>query len=460
MFNIPELVLKANNFKEFNSVQVKALKNELYKENLVVSSPTSSGKTIVAELSILESVLTNKRKAVYCCPLRALASEHFNDLKKKYSKELGIKMTVSTGDFDSKSKYLSSYDLIFSTYEKVESLIRHEAEWLKGIGLLVVDEIHEIDSSRGATLEILITKLRLINPKLKILALSATIPNSKDLADWLEAKLVSSDFRPVKLVEGVFFNNQLKFNHGLEKISLIKDELTSVVSDTLLKGKQALVFCNSRRNAESYAVKLSSLTRKFLKESDSMVLKKSSEKIKNVLEQPTEQCLKLANLSADGVGFHHAGLLSEQRHSLEGLFKLSHLKVLTSTPTLAAGVNLPAHTVIIPSLYRYSFNGMQEISVREYKQLAGRAGRPKYDSNGRAVTLGKSEMDADRIFSHYINGVIEETFSQLSLEPVLRTHLLSVIANNFVFDLKSLEDFFSKTLYFHQYGNLEALRDK
>ena len=121
-------VLKANSFKEFNPMQCSVLKKNWKEKNLVIASPTASGKTIIAEIATLHSIISKKQKVIYTCPLRALATEHYNDLKKKYSKQLGIRMALSTGDLDSSSKYLSNYDLIFTTYEKLDSLIRHRVE--------------------------------------------------------------------------------------------------------------------------------------------------------------------------------------------------------------------------------------------------------------------------------------------------------------------------------------------
>ncbi|MBI5872190.1 DEAD/DEAH box helicase [archaeon] len=211
MVNIEQLVLSANNFLDFNEVQKKALKKHWNSKNLVISSPTASGKTIIAELCALNSILEKKRKVVYTCPLRALASEHFNDWKAKYSKGQKIRMALSTGDFDSSSNYLQNYDLIFTTFEKLDSLLRHNAEWLSSIGLLIIDEIHELDSERGPCIEMVASKLRQLNPKVQILALSATIPNSRQIAKWLNAELVESNYRPVKLKEGVYFNEAIHF---------------------------------------------------------------------------------------------------------------------------------------------------------------------------------------------------------------------------------------------------------
>ncbi len=455
-----ELVKKHNAFESFNPMQEKAVAAGLADNSIVVSSPTASGKTVVAEIAALNCILQKRRKVVYTCPLRALASEHYNDFREKYSKELSIKAVLSTGDFDSSGKYLSSNDVIFTTFEKLNSLLNHRAEWLSSIGLLVVDEIHNLGSDRGPTIEMVLTKLRFLNKNLQVLGLSATIPNSKEISKWLGAKLVESDYRPIELREGVFLDGELFFEKDATSIVQHQDELSSIALDTLSRGKQALFFLNTRKRSEATAKKLASLTSERLSQQEKNVLENASEKILSALEIPTEQCRTLASLVKQGVCFHNAGLLEKQRRLVEGLFKKSYLKFICSTPTLSAGINMPAFRVVMPSPYRYSGFGMERIPVSEWKQVAGRAGRPKYDSSGEAILIAKTEFEKDDYFDYFINGEIENVESRLASESQLRFHMLSIIASDFVFDLESAEKFFSGTFYGSQSGNLSELFEK
>ncbi|MCH7902239.1 DEAD/DEAH box helicase [archaeon] len=457
---IPDIVKHSNGFDSFNPMQEKALKAGVLEKSLIVSSPTASGKTVLAELGALQSILVNGKKVVYTCPLRALASEHSNDFKKKYSKEFNIKSVLSTGDFDSSGKYLSSKDIIFTTYEKLNSLLNHNTDWLSSIGLLVIDEIHSLGNNRGTTLEMLITKLRFLNPQLKLLGLSATIPNAKELSQWLKADLVESDYRPVELKEGVFYNGAIDFQKDKEEIFLQTDPITSIAINTLEKQKQSLIFTNTRKTSESTAKKLAKITERKLTEKEKEVLEAASEKILNVLELPTEQCKTIAGLVKQGVCFHNAGLLQEQRVIIEDLFKKGNLKFIAATPTLADGVNLPAYRVIIQSPYRYTGFGMERIPISEYKQMSGRAGRPKYDSEGQSILIAKTEFEKDDYFNYFINGDIENVDSKLGNDSQLRFHLLAVISTGFVFDLVSAEKFFSETFYAKQTGNLSTLFSK
>ncbi len=455
---IKSIVLERNNFEKFNPMQEAVLAKPWFSNNLVVCAPTASGKTIIAELCFLNCILNKGKKVIYTSPLKALASEHYKDWKKKYA-DLGIRIAISTGDFDSSSHYLSNYDLICTTNEKLDSLITHRASWLSNVGLLIVDEVHELSSSRGATLEAVVVKMRYILPELQIVALSATIPNASEIAEWLQAELVVSDYRPVKLMEGIYFKNTIYFS---EEIIELKgsDYVEAIVNDTLAMQKQVLFFMSTRKNAENLAKKAAPIVVKNLLPKEKISLKKLAEKVLNVLEQPTEQCKLLASLVEKGVAFHHAGLLAKQRELVEDSFREGRIKVLAATPTLALGVNLPAFRVVIPSLYRYSEYGMQRIPVSEYKQMAGRAGRPKYDSYGQAIIVARSDIEKDELWDVYIEGIPEDVNSAFAYMPILRMQTLAAIATHFIFDYNSLEEFFSKTFYCQQYGKLSALIEK
>ncbi len=446
---------------KFNPMQVAVLKKDWRNRSLVVSAPTASGKTLVAEMAALNCIINRKMKVVYTCPLRALASEHYSECKRKYGRELNVRMALSTGDLDSSSRYLQSHDLIFTTYEKLDSLIRHGADWLNSVGLLVVDEIHVLGSDRGPTLEVAVTKMRQMNPRMQALALSATIPNALEIAEWLQAELVESSFRPIPLQEGVYFNEEIRYKGGKREAIGGESALRALVEDTLLaKKKQAMLFANTRKRAEGIAKQLAGFVERNLNESEKTALKKESEKALNALEVPTEQCKRLSKLIASGVAFHHAGLLAKQRAVVENAFKSNKLKVISATPTLAYGVNLPSHTVVIPSLYRYTELGMQLIPVAEYKQLIGRCGRPKYDSDGRGIVIAKNDSEANELLEHYLHGAIEPVESRLGVEAVLRMHLLGLVASNFVFDLPSMRGFFRKTFYALLFADMQGLFEK
>ncbi len=454
-YNINELVLNANKFPSFNPMQEECVKKG-FDKSLVVSSPTASGKTVVAELFMLQTVLNENKKVIYTCPLRALASEHYNDFKRKYSKQDSkekIKFALATGDLDSNSSHLKSFDVILTTYEKLASLLRHKSEWLSSVGCIIVDEMHELDSDRGVVLEIALTQLRMQNPKIKVLGLSATIPNAKELSEWLKSELVESTFRPTKLKEGVHFDEVAEYNDS----TIDEGEIETIIEKNLANNKQILVFLSSRKKAEGFAKKIASLTKKFILPKDQISLNNSSEKVINALESPTEQCSSLAECIKFASAFHHAGLVGDQREEVENNFKEGKIKVLCSTTTLSAGVNTPADLVIIPSLYRFEKFGMELISVREYKQCVGRSGRPKFSSEGKSIVVASSQNQKELYIEKFVNGKVEQILSKLGIIPILRTHILALIACDYISDLKSSELFFESTLYAYQLQDMGEL---
>jgi helicase len=205
-------VLYREGISELRPAQRKSIGAGLLEgKNLLVCTPTASGKTLVAELAMLNNLLNHPgKKAVYIVPLKALASEKFRQFKKKYAHL--IKIALSIGDLDSDDPYLAAYDMIICTSEKFDSLIRHKAPWLSMISVVIIDEIHLLnDPSRGPTLEILITILRDKIKNLQLIGLSATIGNPGELADWLGAELVIDSWRPVKLSKGIFIEDRIEF---------------------------------------------------------------------------------------------------------------------------------------------------------------------------------------------------------------------------------------------------------
>ena len=191
--------------------QEKSIKKGLLKSrNLLVCTPTASGKTLIAELAALKSIIEGKGKTVYIVPLKALASEKYRDFKRRYDKI--AKIALSIGNIDSADPFLADYDLIVTTSEKLDSLIRHHVPWLTNIATVVVDEIHLLnDAERGPTLEILLTILKKLLKNAQIIGLSATIGNSEELAEWLQADLIVDDWRPVKLHKAICFDGKIEF---------------------------------------------------------------------------------------------------------------------------------------------------------------------------------------------------------------------------------------------------------
>ena len=233
---------------------------------------------------------------------------------------------------------------------------------------------------------------------------------------------------------------------------LTGDATINLALDTLRQGKQALVFVNTKRSAEKVAEEIA----KKIKASK-IELQQLSAEIKKVLSQPTSQCERLGFCAAKGIAFHHAGLVRGQRELIEEHFRKGTIKIICCTPTLAAGVDLPAYRAIIKDLMRYGHRGMDYIPVLEYLQMAGRAGRPKFDSYGEAIAIASSPGMKKAIQERYIKGEPEEILSKLAAEPILRTALLSLVASGFVSTEKEILDFFRKTFWAKQFGDFQHL---
>ncbi|NCC71052.1 DEAD/DEAH box helicase, partial [bacterium] len=424
-------ILEINKYEKLNPMQEIA-KEHIGKKTLI-TTPTASGKTTVFEMYMLDCLLNKKKKVIYISPLKALTNEHYQETKRKFSKELNIKVAISTGDLDSNSKFLENYDVLFLTYEKFDSILRREPFWIKEVGLLTIDEIHELGSNRGATLEVLLTQIKHNFKDIILLGLSATIKNSKEIADWLSAELVLSNYRPVPLETGVFYNDKIYFENreeNLETKAYKNLNLGSIIKDTLDKNKQAIVFCTSRKNASSFSKKYGNIIKDFVSEKEYLKLREISQEVLNTLESPTTQCQELSHSLLLGASFHHAGLVYKQRELIEDNFKKGIIKIIFATPTLAAGINLPAYRVIINNIYRFNEGKMTPIKVNEFMQMAGRAGRPKYDKSGQAIAVSLKENDVSKIYETYINGKPEDIESQLSKFIILRMHLLTMILIN------------------------------
>jgi len=427
----------------------------LENKNIMAAIPTASGKTLLAEFAMLKSIMDEKKpgKALYIVPLRALASEKYDRFRtfEAIAKSSGrmVSTGIATGDFDSRDDWLGQFDIIVATSEKVDSLLRNRSRWMEEITVVVADEVHLIDSpDRGPTLEIVLAKLRQINPGMQIIALSATIGNADEIAKWLNASLVVSEWRPIILKEGVFFGSAINFSDRSQREikERSRDAAISLVADTLAEGGQCLIFESSRKNTEGMASRVGTSISSLIPGETKEKLNLIAAEVRETSEVDTAR--KLALCIENGSAFHHAGLISEQRKLIEGGFRNGIIKVISATPTLAAGLNLPARRVIIKGYRRYDANfGLTPIPVLEYKQMAGRAGRPRLDPYGESVLIAKTYDELEELMQQYALAKVENIWSKLGSENALRTHILSTIATGFAQNMDELLAFMSGTFY-------------
>ena len=445
--DLPKKVIESLKEKGYGTLyppQAEAIPLALSGRNLVVAVPTASGKSLIGYIAAMKAVLENRQKVLYIVPLKALASEKRDDLEEFAN--LGFRTAMSTGDLDSEETWLKDADVIVATSEKADSLLRHGTQWMKDVGLVIADEIHMIhEPDRGPTLEVALTKMMIKNPALQVIALSATISNAIELAEWLNAELVKSDWRPTKLKEGVYLDWEIRFDDGTSHaVSESKDEIWSLISDAVTSGGQCLVFVNARRSTESLAVKYSKEMKKLtdvsLSDQETAMLEGESES--------TAIGRKLSLCVNNGIAFHHAGLTYKQRKCVEQAFKAGRIKCIVATPTLAAGVNIPARRVIVRDTKRFESNsGNTPIPVMEIKQMCGRAGRPRYDPYGEAILMAKSYDDYEHLMNDYVMCDSENIISKLGNEKILRSHILGLIATEDVRSEEGIVEFLKRTFY-------------
>lgn len=427
--------------KEFNPAQKAVIESGYLedKSNYIISIPTASGKTVLGILPALKTIL-NGGKAVYAAPLLSIQNEKVKEFK-SFEKH-GIKV----------GKHPSNSDLSVIVFESFDALTRFSWNVLREVDTLIIDEFHMIgEYSRGPTLESAITRAKIINPSLRIIALSATLKNIDEIEQWLDGKTVEHDYRPVPLnkevLDAEMFNTKNK-----------NDVIVKIVEKAIEDNSQALSFVSTRRFTESLATyvakKIDKKTTKEQKQKFKQVADKLLEVPKKKGSLPTTTCLKLAEAAEKGVVFHHAGLFNEQKEIIEDEFRNGNILMITATPSLMYGVNLPSKYVVIRDHTRWTSNGPASIPVFDYEQMSGRAGRPQYDDVGYSYLVAKTMDEAFDLEARYVNGEIELTNSKLiDNKDAIYKQIIAQIASSLSKNLDDLNDFFGKTLYGFQMKN-------
>ncbi|MEZ0290604.1 MAG: DEAD/DEAH box helicase [Sulfolobales archaeon] len=452
--DIPSVVRSVvkRRFSYLTPPQAEAIRRGLFSDkNMLIATPTASGKTLIAYMSLLYAS-SRGFKSIYTTPLKALASEKYDEVR-ELAGEIGLRVGISTGDYDNPGEELEKYDILVTTYERLDSILRLRPEWLNKVKTIVIDEIHLLgDSDRGPVIEMIITRSKRMN--IQIIGLSATIGNPEDIGGWIGAEVVRCNWRPVPLIEGYYDKKRGKiyFKDGREE-DVIGDLVSHVVSRAVKDNYQLLIFRQSRREAESLAIKIASelglLATKIPRSEISEAINMLNQEVSSRVEREM-----LSKLFTKGVSFHHAGLSLEARRVIEKSFREGFLKVVVATPTLAAGVNLPARRVVIYT-YRYERGYYEPISVMEYKQMCGRAGRPQYDPYGEAIIADLDPDTAER----YITSEPEEILSSLNNERSLRIHILALLASKYASSIEELADIMMNTFYTYKNMRGSFVRD-
>jgi len=434
--------------------------------DVVAAVPTASGKTFVAQLALL----TADGPGLYVCPLRALAREKYET----FAALPGVDVGISTGDFDATGEALAGNDVVVATSEKVDSAIRNGASWIDELACVVVDEVHLLGAKRrGPTLEVTLATLRRRNPDLQTVALSATVDNPDAIAGWLDAALVESEWRPVDLRTGVAVGGAVDFDDGTNlSVDVDRDEAeaddegggdggpdeadepdptevtAALVADAVADGGQCLAFVRSRREAVDLAERLAEdglAAELGIEDAAAAAAEEATDVDGTLTGRQLADCLRA------GVAFHHAGLRSGHRGVVESAFRERDVACICATPTLAAGVNVPARRVVVRDQRRYGEGGMAWIPTLEVHQMCGRAGRPGLDPHGEAVLVADADT-REAVHERYVEGEPEAVESQLADPGSLRTHVLAAVATDFAATESEILDVFEGTFYARETG--------
>ncbi|KAJ5898809.1 hypothetical protein N7495_003553 [Penicillium taxi] len=436
-------------FPLFNAIQSKCFLS-VYNtnNNLVLSAPTGSGKTVIMELAVcrlLNTLKDERFKVVYQAPTKSLCAERFRDWNSKFA-ALNLKCAELTGDTDyTHLRNVQSSQIIITTPEKWDSMTRKWKDHMRLmqlVKLFLVDEVHILKESRGATLEAVVSRMKTIGSNVRFVALSATIPNSEDIATWLGKDATNQhvpahrehfgeDFRPVKLQKFVYGYQSNVNDFAFDKV--LSSKLLDHVAAHSCK-KPIMIFCCTRNSTVA--------TAKILANSWSMTNPPS--RVWKGPGRPIEVHNEDLNTTIpSGVAFHHAGLSIGDRNAVEKGFRDGHINVICCTSTLAVGVNLPCHLVIIKNTVGWQEGQCKEYSDLEMMQMLGRAGRPQFDDSAVAVILTKRER-----VSRYEKLVSGSESLESCLHLNLIDHLNAEIGLGHITNLESATKWLAGTFLF------------
>ncbi len=456
---------------KLRDIQKEAIKKGLFfRKSFLICAPSGSGKTLIGELCAVNNIFQNYGKSFYLVPFKALATEKFRYFKRCYER-FGIKVELSIGDYEVDDSKIAKADIIITTYEKCDSILRNfnDKNWIFDISTIIIDEIHIIgESDRGPRLESLIVRLNefLHNPQ--IIGLSATIANPEFFNSWLSSlgnitTLIKSNTRPVPL----YYKIEISQN----KDSAIK----RIVRSTLKKKGQVLIFLNRRRSTQQEAEALKNIVAKHLEENELRVCKALEKRLSSIKGGHRD----LRKVIRSGIAFHHAGLLPKERRIIEDNFRKRLIKVICCTTTLSAGINTPARVVILKDYKKYitsghnikNFSGYFEngdgfsyfkpFSANEVFQILGRAGRPGLDLVGHGIILVRNMEEKVWVENQFFQGHTLQKLlpryndlkSGLNKVNTLKEQVLLRVyeAKRITFD--KLKQFFEKTYFWYSIKN-------
>nr|XP_018669768.1 activating signal cointegrator 1 complex subunit 3 [Ciona intestinalis] len=440
------------NFSHFNPIQTQIFHCIYHHDtNVLIGAPTGSGKTVAAELAIFRMLRTQPgAKAVYVAPLKALVRERMKDWEKRLKHKLGLKLVELTGDIAPDMRAVARADVIITTPEKWDGVSRswNTRGYVRKVSLLIIDEIHLLGQDRGPVLEVIVSRTNFISSHtekaVRVVGLSTALANARDLADWLGIKQMGLfNFRPsVRPVPMEVHIQGFSGKHYCPRMASMNKTCFQAIQ-THSPTKPVLIFVSSRRQTRLTALDLIAHLGGENDPKQWMHMDEwEMEELTHMVRDPN---LRLT--LAFGIGLHHAGLMERDRSLVEKLFSEQKIQSLIATSTLAWGVNLPAHLVIVKGT-EY-FDGKQgryeDFPITDVLQMMGRAGRPQYDDKAVAVIL---VHDVKKAF--YKKFLYEPFPVESSLLQVIDDHLNAEIVAGTISNKQEAMDYLTWTYFFRR----------
>ena len=423
-------------------------------DSILVSAPTSSGKTFVGEMAAANAV-ANRGKAIYLVPLKALATEKFETFRERYGPQ-GTKVVISTRDYREYDEAIENqqFDIAVVVYEKMQQLLTRKVQPLHGVGLVVADEIQMLaDPERGADLEVLLTRLRLSKVPFQFLGLTAVLRNNDLLSRWLGARFLEHYERPVELRRGILYQGEFAYEtynshiHGAEPLpGAAEGPAWKIMMSTALglaaKGEQSLIFLSDKNSTRNMATRAA-------EEFNGAPAVEAIEELRSLEETRSRDML--IECLQNGIAFHNADLCIEERSVVERYFRQGSIKIICATPTLAVGVNLPVKNVFLePMLWDCDKPTGQmfkrNLTKAEYDNMGGRAGRLSLEHDfGRCVLVATTPLEQMQLEHCYFEAELEELLPQL-IGVDLETHAMNLVAARAAHSRQDIGMFLSHTL--------------
>jgi len=422
-------------------------------ESLLVSAPTSSGKTFIGEMAT-GNVITGGSKAFYLVPLKALATEKFETFRERYA-PLGSRVVISTRDYREYDTAIENhqFEIAVVVYEKMQQILTRKPGVLQGMGLIVADEIQMLaDRERGADLEVLLTRLKTAPVRFQLVGLSAVLRDNDILSRWLGARFLEHYERPVELRRGIVFQGEFEYQTynthtvGTETLPGVHEGpawkiIMSTAVQLAERGEQSLIFLSDKDSTRRMATLAT-------EEFHGRPAANAIEQLMSLEETRSRQML--VECLQSGMAFHNADMSIEERTVVERYFREGDVRIICATPTLAVGVNLPARNVFLePMLWDSNKAGGQlhkrYLTKAEYDNMGGRAGRLSLeDEFGRSVLVATTPLERMVLRKRYFESELEPIAPQLSGID-LDTHVMNLVAAEAAFSRDEIAKFLAQT---------------